>query len=490
MRVLLYCRGEENPGVGYLLSALKRSGHDARLLFDPGLSDVFFGGRRLFGQLFPDERLVEQARRFAPDVVGYSTLTLSYYAVRRIAARIKAATGAVQIAGGPHATAAPDAVLEDPSFDYALVGEADRALPLLVEALAGGDPAASPNVVSRDGASVRRSALLPLVDNLDGLPSPDKRAFLAVGAAGKRLGILTARGCPFACTYCSHSDRHEAYRGLGRYYRQRSVDGVLAEIVASRPLGFTSVRIWDDLFGFRREWTDEFLDRYRREIGLPFSATMHAVSIDERMARALKDAGCTRVALGVQSGDEEVRTSVLARKETVERSREAIAALRRAGVFVLAEVMFGLPGETPEQMDATARFCMDARPGNVSAFIYFPMPGTALVRSAVRDGHLARETLRAVERGETSTASWHKRSLLDSPHTGTAYRLKILLPIAARFPRLGKWLLGIRSDRAIRALFLVSIPLVDQHEFVQKLRDYGNMIRARLRRGPLVAEDR
>lgn len=479
MRVLFYCRGEENPGVGYLSSILKKAGHETGLLFDPGFEDIFFTGSAVFRKLFTPQALARRATRFRPDMVAYSSLTLSYHAVRRLSRMIKNACDPVQIIGGPHATAVAEAVLKEGQFDYAVVGEADKALPELVRLLEeSDDPSKAPNTVCRKNGEYSHSPLAPLVEDLDALPFPDKKMFIRAGAAGNRLGILTARNCPFSCTYCSHSLRQEQYQGLGKYYRQRSVENVMDEITAMLPHGFKNIRIWDDIFGIRKEWTLLFLERLKKETGLPFSVTMHVKGVDAEMAKALKAAGCQRVALGIQSGDDQVRRSLLGRRESIEESRQAIRILKAHGLFVLAEVMLGLPGESREQMNRTIHFCQSEKPDNVSAFIYFPMPGTRMIHQALKDGLLPEAVYNRLIRGQLDRASWHRKSLIGIPHAEHAYRWKVLLPLSVKLKKPLRFAEKTQNALVWKVLFFLSMIFVDQHEFRQKIRDYFRMMAA------------
>ena len=104
--------------------------------------------------------------------------------------------------------------------------------------------------------------------------------------------------------------------------------------------------------------------------------------------------------------------------------------------------------------------------------MFFPMPGTKLTERALREGWLSYPRYRAIVRGNMDRASWHRESLLDGPCASYAYRWKVALPIVAKLPMLAMLVQKNRSKTITSVLFYLSMLFVDQHEFMQKMKDY------------------
>ena len=117
------------------------------------------------------------------------------------------------------------------------------------------------------------------------------------------------------------------YRGKGKVLRRRSVDNVMEELRPLKEQGYKFIRFMDDLFILSDEWVREFSEKYRRQIGLPFSCLVRANYVTAEIMACLKDAGCFKVAMGVEAGDDYVRNEILKRS----MAREEIVRLRQTG---------------------------------------------------------------------------------------------------------------------------------------------------------------
>jgi radical SAM superfamily enzyme YgiQ (UPF0313 family) len=481
-RVLFYCQGEETPAVSALSSYLKNEGHETGLLFDPGLDQVFFVSQKITDRITPQAALVEQAIRFEPDLVAFSLPTISWKHGIRLAENLKEIIGKPQVVGGAHITSCGPTILStDSPFDYAVIGEGEHALLQLVQNLENGT---EKNPVANLWQKTRPETMpdsRPLIENLDDLPFGDKEIFFERGAFSNRMCIMTSRGCPYRCAYCIHSVLGKKSGGRPAV-RVRSVENVIDELQLCRRFPYNSVRFWDDLFGIKRSWVMEFCERYKRKIKMPFSATMHPLHIDADVAHALAGAGCTRIAMGVQSGSQRVRKQILGRSETEQRLLDAAKAVRKAGISLLVEVMFAVPTETDSEMDETVDLVIRMKPKNASAFIFFPFAGTELANRAKQMELVSKNQLDRITNGELDFATWHAPSVLQHPYKEHAFRMKVLLPVlvksAGRFAGFRK----VKNALAIRLLHKFSLVFIDQAEFVQKLRDYFRIVRVYRRR--------
>src|SRR4029453_2565680 len=146
------------------------------------------------------------------------------------------------------------------------------------------------------------------------------------------------------------------------YLRRKSVPRTVAEIkyLANRyPLNH--VHFSDDLFFIRNNyrWLEEFADLYPREVGIPFNCNIRYDSVNQHAADLLEQANCYGAAVGLESGNEEIREVVIRKRSKNEHIVEGARLLREKGIKVLTTNMIGLPGETLENALETVQLNME-----------------------------------------------------------------------------------------------------------------------------------
>jgi len=189
---------------------------------------------------------------------------------------------------------------------------------------------------------------------------------------------MGSRGCPFQCTYCANHALVELYRGKGPYVRYRSIPHLMGEIesVLKRYPGIGFLGFHDDTFTLTPRWTRDFLDAYSARFKTPFWCNATADSITPELAARLKQAGCFEVRIGVESGNDAIRTEILRKKVPRAAIVAAFQSLREAGIFTYAFNMVGLPFETPATLRETIALNQEIRPDHVFCSVFFPYPGT------------------------------------------------------------------------------------------------------------------
>jgi len=357
----------EPQGIMHLSSALKAAAHQVELAVavhqDP----------------------LAAAREFRPDLVAYSVITGSQRYYLDLNRRLKAEMpGLFAVFGGPHPTFFPELANEE-GVDGICRGEGEEALVELVDTLAGGGPDA---VLGLRNWSFRRDGRLitnpvrPYVEDLDGLPFPDRDLVYGrdpLAANSKIKHFLTGRGCPYNCTYCFNHALSEIYRGQGRRFRQRSVDNVLEEVRWVRehyPLEF--VVFVDDTFVLSMDWLAEFAEKYPRRVGLPFFCNTRANLVTAEQVRLLKEAGAHSVSMGVEAGSDRIRNELLKRRMSREQILGAARLIREGGLRLTTTSMIGLPTSTLADDYETLQLNVEARPAYAHVFIFQPYPRTEL----------------------------------------------------------------------------------------------------------------
>ncbi|MEW6321770.1 MAG: radical SAM protein [Acidobacteriota bacterium] len=319
-------------------------------------------------------------RRHRPPVVG---LSVNLMTKRRALAWITLAraAGAKVVVGGPD-PAPYAAEYLSAGADVVVVGEGERTIEALLTALAGSDAEALERieglVFARPDGAIARTAPRALIADLDAQPWPDREAidlpaYLRAWRTRHGAGVaslITARGCPYTCTWCSRSV-------FGVSHRRRSVTGVADEVeyLVER---YRPDRLWyaDDVFAIHRTWTLAYADELaRRRLRLPFECITRAERIDDSVADALVSLGCSRVWIGSESGSQRL-LDAMERRVRVDQIHDATVRLRRRGIEVGLFVMLGFDGERFDDLRATVRHLKRTSPDEFLTTVAYPIKGT------------------------------------------------------------------------------------------------------------------
>lgn len=377
-------------GLLYLSSHLKRRGVDV------GIFDATFRTFREFADTLEREH---------PPVVGIAVnLMTKRNALRMIDAARQA--GARVILGGPDPPYHAEAYLAA-GADVVVIGEGEQTIEELLPVLVGRpfmgnvgrpfmgrlDLANIPGIAYQAGdGNVVRTAARPLIADLNAQPFPDRAAidlpaYLAAWRARHGVGVvslITARGCPYTCTWCSRSV-------FGETHRRRSPVNV-ADEVESIVDRYQPERLWyaDDVFGIHRGWTLEYAaELERRRLRLPFECISRAERIDDSVADALVSLGCFRVWIGSESGSQRI-LDAMKRKVQVDQVRETAARLKKRGIEVGMFIMFGFDGERIEDLRATVDHLKRTAPDVFLTTVSYPIKGTPYYQQ-VQDRLVARK---------------------------------------------------------------------------------------------------
>jgi radical SAM superfamily enzyme YgiQ (UPF0313 family) len=251
-------------------------------------------------------------------------------------------------------------------------------------------------VKTRNG-TIHRNSIRPAVP-LDELPPPDrelyyKYAFLR-DMPMKRF--IASMGCPYPCTFCHEPVIRSMYRTETKsdYLRRKSVRRIVDEIAyvkARYPL--KHVHFSDDLFFIRNsyKWLEEFAEIYPKEIGLPWNCNIRYDSVRPIAAELLEKAGCYGAAVGLESGNRDIRERVIRKQSKDEHIIEGAQLLRQKGIKVLTTNMVGLPGETVDSALETVQMNMVLKSNYVRANTFLLFPGLPLVEYAKQNGYLDKD---------------------------------------------------------------------------------------------------
>lgn len=363
MNCVLVAIGWENISLQALSAMLKKHGHEVHLVYDQSLFDdknylcIEWMARLLDQKDLVLQRIIE----LEPDLVGFHVQTIQYLEMRELARNLKRFYNVPVIFGGIHPHSSPNQVLlaEDPAVDIICQSEGEYPLLELCNSIEKGKIDYSiKNLWFRlEGGALVKNETRPLIENLDDLPTIDKELFAPHVPLSYSYLSSPSRGCPYVCNFCSLSFLGaEAKRLDGPRVRERSAGSLLAEVKAH----ITQYKSpWIDfrqpVMSASKNWTVEFFKRYKEEIGLPFRCFTHPLLINEPAVRAIHEAGCFAIQMGIECWDEDIRNRVINRSESNDEIRQAVAILEKVGQPYALDYILGLPRLPVVMPDGTQR---------------------------------------------------------------------------------------------------------------------------------------
>ncbi|MCK6626193.1 MAG: B12-binding domain-containing radical SAM protein [Anaerolineae bacterium] len=415
-------------GLGYLAGSLLAHGYECEIWDASVESDI--------------ESLDEKLARDPFDIVCLSAPTPLIVQAWE-AARTAKKYGALTILGGPHLTLMPHESMERPEVDLVVRGEGEYTIIEIMRALekewsiTNGqlsivndqppihnsqftihnsqlmtprlfDPAAGwGNILGlswRDKAGkIKHNLDRPLPDDIDAIPFPAFHMFKidrytnlnpltdGLDMNARAFTIVTSRGCPYKCTYCSKPITGDTWRG-------RSVDNVIAEWEwLVKDLGATEIGITDDIWNLDKNRAKELCRALiKANLNHVPWVTIHGMKVnntDAELFKLMKQAGCKRVGFGVENGDDWMLRHVIKKGQTVDMVRQAFKWSKEAKLQTMGFFIFGMPGETEESMEKTIRLSLELDPDLAHFMMAAPFPGTEMWETLKKHGDVFSDSM-------------------------------------------------------------------------------------------------
>ncbi|KKM15081.1 hypothetical protein LCGC14_1699660 [marine sediment metagenome] len=358
-----------NHGIATLSAILKQAGHQINLVY-------------LYGKYDP-QILTQQIASFRPDLLAFSSMSAQFRYVKRLLQDLdqKHRRGLLTICGGVHPTSVPECLEETDGLDAICIGEGEHALLEFVEALEQGrDHSTVKGFWVKDNGKIHKNPSRDFITDLDSIPFGDLEIFdyqKIINSNYGRARFFVTRGCPYNCYYCCN----HVFRGSqsGKYVRFRSIENVIREM--ETVLSKYSVKVIfveDDTFTMKEDFVYEFCDQYKKRIKLPLMMHTRAETVTLDMFKKLKDAGCYRVAIGVESGNSFIRNKVLNRKMSNEQIIKAFKIAKEVGMVTKSFNIVGFPFETETHFKNTIKLNQEINPDLLVINTFDPYPGTKL----------------------------------------------------------------------------------------------------------------
>ncbi len=339
--------------------------------------------------------IIERAEKSSPRLIVVDTSTPSIYNDIKVVEKLKAAFPSAFITlVGTHPSVLPEeTLLLSNKVDAVAKGEYDYTIRDLAYCLSDkGDLRAVDGLIFRENSSVVYNRPRPLIENLDELPFVSKvykkhlniKNYFFAAVDYPMVQILTARGCPYKCSFCLYPQTFHS-----RQFRPRSAANVVDEFeyIAEKLPEVKAIELDDDTFTIDRERVREICRLIlARNIKIRWYAQVRA-DLDLETMLAMKEAGCRGLGTGFESGDQN-SLDLMHKGITVKQIREYVKNSRKAGLTVHGCFIVGNPGETKETMGKTLKLAKEL---NCDTMQFYPLqvyPGTEAFEWAKRNNYL------------------------------------------------------------------------------------------------------
>jgi magnesium-protoporphyrin IX monomethyl ester (oxidative) cyclase len=354
-----------------------------------------------------------------PDVVGFTSDTANINLIFEIARRIKRVRDVPLLLGGPHITSLSQGLSSH--IDIGIIGEGEETFLELIKIFLENKRFDADLLYNVNGICFHRDSQVCVtaprqeIKDIDSLPYPD-RAILKLGnrlnlpylfyPAEKERGtsLITSRGCPYNCVFCQTRLRWKTVRYNSAQY-------IAGEIESLRKIypRLNIIGIVDDLFLTSKPRLEEFVELIKKkglEKGIAFNINAKAEIISEDILKLLRMINVVEIGLGFESASERVLGFLKNNTVTVKDNQAACSLANKFGIKVNGQFIFGTPGETRQDMEATIDFIKRNRFSHINVSVATPLPGTRLWQVA--------KELGAVKDGEET--NWNNFSLAyDTP---------------------------------------------------------------------------
>lgn len=358
-------------GLGYMAAAIRNAGHSISLL------DCTFMNR---------EDALNDALHANADVVGiYSMVTMYNNSI--MFARYLRNMCDLLIAGGPLPSCNPASFMED--FDIAVIGEGEHTIVKILREYEnnrayGSIPGIAYHIENsaqgtKDNGEITFSREQKLSGDLNRLAFPARDLFpndKYVTYYEKKFGcatasIITTRGCPFSCEFCSNAV-------FGSSYRERTPEQVVDEIEQILSYGYSRIHFADDILTLNRQRLTRICEEIEaRRIRISWECLARVDSIDVNILNTMRNAGCDKIFFGIESGTDSVLKQ-MNKRITVDSAAKAVYAAHRTGLKTGAFFIVCYPGETDNTVLNTIRFATSLPLDYLSFTMPHPIPGTRL----------------------------------------------------------------------------------------------------------------
>ena len=403
-------------GLLYIAGVLDKNGYDVQIydaiidtdkihwLPQHGASEFQMGS--------PLDEIHEKIKSVKPDIVGITNQFSSQIPNAIKVAEIvkKVYPKAITVIGGPHATVMPTTFFtETKGVDIVIVGEGEYSFYELVDSISKGKGYKTVDgiVFKGEKGQIVHSNRRETIYDLDNLPFPayhliDTERFFLLNSVAiadreiyrykgseRAISMITSRGCPFNCTFCS------IHLSMGHRFRSHTKEYVVNHIeFVVNNYNVKHIHFEDDNLTFDSKRFEEILDQLiKKGIRVTWDTPngIRADYIDDNILKKCKKSGCTYLRIGIESGSEFVRNNVIKKRLDINAVIRVAKACQKIGIDLEAFYIIGFPGETLENMKMTIELASRLeKEYGVSPLLHIatPLYGTELYKTCTDKGYI------------------------------------------------------------------------------------------------------
>lgn len=362
-------------GIAYLISILKQNHYQYQVI-DCGVESNW------------SKQLKNVIDNFSPDIIGVTGFSYAYNYLYQTIKKIKAITTIPIILGGPHVSANKEKILKETKVNFAMYGESEISLINFLEIFSSKKPDYSkvPNLIWQNKNKTIINPSSPLIYHLDNIPFPDYESFKLnkyLCYDQKIIPIITSRGCPYGCNYCS------VKLSMGQSFRPRSPQNVIDEITYWYKKGFTNFDVNDDCFTLdvnRAEKICDLIIKNKLKIKFQLYNGIRVNNITLKLLKKLKKAGCFFIAYGCESGSQQTLNRIK-KNITLDQVRQAVKFTNQANIRHAVNFIIGHQQETYSEALETLSFAKSLDCDYVNFYNLVPYPGTEVYDWAIKKAH-------------------------------------------------------------------------------------------------------
>lgn len=430
-----------HTGVAYLTAVLQQHNFSIKIL------DLRLG--------YNTKDLHKSLDAFEPDLVGVTSYSFEYESAYKVIDSIKNQGKHLVVIGGPHASAIRSRILEHTKADFAVKGEGEYTMLDLCNSINGNGPRLDEikGLIWRNGDKIQENSDRPYIEDLDALPFPAYESFEIqkyLDYATKRIPLITSRGCPHRCIYCS------VRLTMGNRFRARTAKNVVDEIDHWHRKGWKNFDINDDCFSFDLDRAKEICNLII-ERGLKITYQLYngirVDRVDFELLQKMKASGCSFVAYGVESGNKDT-LKVIKKAISLEQVKKAVKMTKEVGIRNYATFIIGHPGETFKKAMDTINFAKELPADQIGVYNIIPYPGTELYEWMLKNARM----LYPLESYLNEVTYGQNKPIFETPEF-TAEERRTALRIGLLLQR--KKLLQLRLGKALGTLVYLAFARPD-----------------------------
>lgn len=360
-------------GIAYMAGVLQENNIDVEIL-DASAEDMDF------------KDVEKELLKRKPDLVALTALTPTIGRALETAQVVKETLpDSIVVMGGYHPTFNFIETLEDENVDIVIRGEGEYIMLNLVQALENQSSLHDVKGIvfeDKNSKEIVVNPEAPLIQDLDELPFPalnllPMKKYRLLDMDTHMTTMITTRGCPMQCSFCSSAAMH------GKKIRERSVENVVDEIEYLKTnYDIDTIAFMDDTFTLKKRKVMAICDEIlKRNIEIMWGCTSRVDTLDEKLLKKMKEAGCITIFIGVESADQQ-QLDNMCKNTTIAKIENAFKIAHKLKIRTIASVALGMPGDTKEIMNKTVKFVHKLKPNYAIYSLATPYPGTRFYKEA------------------------------------------------------------------------------------------------------------